>query len=347
MSFSAQILCWFDKNKRSLPWRNDKDPYQIWLSEIILQQTKVIQGLPYYNKFIHAFPTIKHLANASEDEVLKLWQGLGYYSRARNLHYTAKEIVKKYNSVFPKDYKTILKLKGIGPYTAAAITSFAYNLPYAVVDGNVIRLLSRYFGVQTSFDSSKGKKEFQLLAEELLIKEKAGKNNQAIMEFGALQCVPKSPNCSICPLQNECFAFNNNLVFQLPKRAKKLKIKKRFFDFLIITQNDKLFIQKRKKGIWKGLYQFPLIEHEDEKSEREIRTSDGWKKIFEKTRTKITKISFPIKHQLTHQTIYARFWHINTNSFLPKNTICIRKEELIQYPIPKLLEKYLKNIGMI
>ncbi len=162
MSFSAQILCWFDKNKRSLPWRNDKDPYQIWLSEIILQQTKVIQGLPYYNKFIHAFPTIKHLANASEDEVLKLWQGLGYYSRARNLHYTAKEIVKKYNSVFPKDYKTILKLKGIGPYTAAAITSFAYNLPYAVVDGNVIRLLSRYFGVQTSFDSSKGKKEFQL-----------------------------------------------------------------------------------------------------------------------------------------------------------------------------------------
>jgi|TARA_B110001454_G_C12716590_1_gene432827 A/G-specific adenine glycosylase len=347
MSFSAQILCWFDKNKRVLPWRNDKDPYQIWLSEIILQQTKVIQGLPYYNKFIHAFPTIKHLANSSEDEVLKLWQGLGYYSRARNLHYTAKEIVKKYNSVFPKDYKTILKLKGIGPYTAAAITSFAYNLPYAVVDGNVIRLLSRYFGIQTSFDSSKGKKEFQLLAEELLIKEKAGKNNQAIMEFGALQCVPKSPNCSICPLQNECFAFNNNLVFQLPKRAKKLKIKKRFFDFLIITQNDKLFIQKRKKGIWKGLYQFPLIEHEEVKSERIIKTSDTWRNMFEGATTTITKISPQIKHQLTHQTIYARFWHIDANILLPKNTNCIRKEELIQYPIPKLLEKYLKNIGII
>jgi len=347
MSFSEQILYWFDKNKRGLPWRKSKDPYRIWLSEIILQQTKVVQGLPYYQKFIHTFPTILHLAKSSENEVLKLWQGLGYYSRARNLHYTAKEIVKKYNGVFPKDYKTILKLNGIGPYTAAAIVSFAYNLPYAVVDGNVVRLLSRYFGIQTPFDSSAGKKEFQRLAQELLIKEKAGENNQAIMEFGALQCTPKSPNCIICPLQNECFAFNNNLINELPKKMKKLKIKNRYFDFLIINNKENLFIQKRKNGIWKGLYQFPLIEHEDEKSEREIRTSDGWKKIFKKTRTKITKISFPIKHQLTHQTIYARFWHINTNSFLPKNTICIRKGELIQYPIPKLLEKYLKNIGMI
>ncbi len=167
------------------------------------------------------------------------------------------------------------------------------------------------------------------------------------MEFGALQCVPKSPNCSICPLQNECFAFNNNLVFQLPKRAKKLKIKKRFFDFLIITQNDKLFIQKRKKGIWKGLYQFPLIEHEEVKSERIIKTSDTWRNMFEGATTTITKISPQIKHQLTHQTIYARFWHIDANILLPKNTDCIRKEELIQYPIPKLLEKYLKNIGII
>ena len=206
MNFSQQILEWYGKNKRSLPWRNSKNPYKIWLSEIILQQTKVAQGLPFYNKFILAFPTINDLANATENEVLNLWQGLGYYSRARNMHFTAKEIAERYNGIFPNDYKTILKLKGIGTYTAAAISSFAFNLPFAVVDGNVIRLLSRYFGIPTAFDSSKGKKEFQLLAQKLLIKKTAAEYNQGIMEFGALQCVPKSPNCSVCPLQNSCFA---------------------------------------------------------------------------------------------------------------------------------------------
>lgn len=200
MNFSQQILEWYGKNKRSLPWRNSKDPYKIWLSEIILQQTKVAQGLPFYNKFIFAFPTINDLANATENEVLNLWQGLGYYSRARNMHFTAKEITEKYNGIFPNDYTTILKLKGIGAYTAAAISSFAFNLLFAVVDGNVVRLLSRYFGISTAFDSAKGKKEFQLLAQKLLSKENSAEYNQAIMEFGALQCVPKSPNCNVCPL---------------------------------------------------------------------------------------------------------------------------------------------------
>ena len=347
MNFSQQILEWYSKNKRSLPWRNSKNPYKIWLSEIILQQTRVEQGLPYFKEFIAKFPKIELLAKASEDEVLKLWQGLGYYSRARNMHLTAKAIVEKFNGVFPKDYEKILKLKGIGPYTAAAICYFAYNLPYAVVDGNVIRVLSRYFGIKTPFDSSDGKKEFQLLAEELLIKEKAGENNQAIMEFGALQCRPKSPNCNVCPLQNTCFAFNNNLILELPKKAKKLKIRKRYFEFLIINENEKILIQKRKNGIWKGLYQFPLIENSVKKSERDIENSKTWKKLFKHNSIQILKISATIKHQLTHQTIFARFWHIDTKIQKVENSKYISKKELKNYPISRLLEKYLENIGMI
>ena len=347
MNFSQQILEWYGKNKRSLPWRKSKNPYKIWLSEIILQQTKVAQGLPFYNKFILAFPTIKHLANATENEVLNLWQGLGYYSRARNMHFTAKEIAEKYNGIFPNDYEIILKLKGIGTYTSAAISSFAFNLPFAVVDGNVIRLLSRYFGISTAFDSSKGKKEFQLLAQKLLIVETAAENNQAIMEFGALQCIPKSPNCSICPLQNSCFAFNHNLLADFPKKKKKIKIRKRYFEFLIISENEKILIQKRETGIWKGLYQFPLIENEEEKSETEICNSKDWENLFKEGYLNIINISPRIKHQLTHQTIFAQFWHIDAKITTIKNTISIQKKDLKNYPIPKLLEKYLEKIGMI
>jgi A/G-specific adenine glycosylase len=347
MNFSQQILEWYGKNKRSLPWRKSKNPYKIWLSEIILQQTKVAQGLPFYNKFILAFPTIKHLANATENEVLNLWQGLGYYSRARNMHFTAKEIAEKYNGIFPNDYEIILKLKGIGTYTAAAISSFAFNLPFAVVDGNVIRLLSRYFGISTAFDSSKGKKEFQLLAQKLLIVETAAENNQAIMEFGALQCIPKSPNCNICPLQNSCFAFNHNLLADFPKKKKKIKIRKRYFEFLIISENEKILIQKRETGIWKGLYQFPLIENEEEKSETEICNSKDWENLFKEGYLNIINISPRIKHQLTHQTIFAQFWHIDAKIPTIKNTISIQKKDLKNYPIPKLLEKYLEKIGMI
>ena len=347
MNFSQQILEWYGKNKRSLPWRNSKDPYKIWLSEIILQQTKVAQGLPFYNKFIFAFPTINDLANATENEVLNLWQGLGYYSRARNMHFTAKEITEKYNGIFPNDYTTILKLKGIGAYTAAAISSFAFNLLFAVVDGNVVRLLSRYFGISTAFDSAKGKKEFQLLAQKLLSKENSAEYNQAIMEFGALQCVPKSPNCNVCPLQNSCFAFNNNLLLYFPKKKKKIQIRKRYFEFLIISDKKKILIQKRKNGIWKGLYQFPLIENTEEKSEKEICASKNWGDLFKGVTANIIKISPRIKYKLTHQTIFAQFWHIDSKVPANKNTISIQKKDLKRYPIPKLLEKYLKKIGMI
>ncbi|MEE2700199.1 MAG: A/G-specific adenine glycosylase [Bacteroidota bacterium] len=346
MNFSQQIILWYDKNKRSLPWRNCTDPYKIWLSEIILQQTRVEQGLPYFNSFIERYPNVELLAETSEREVLKLWQGLGYYSRARNMHLTAKQVTEKYKGTFPNDYKKILALKGVGPYTAAAICSFAYNLPFSVVDGNVIRLLSRFFGIRTPYDSSEGKKTFKQLAQELLLIEKAGVNNQAIMEFGALQCKPKSPDCNLCPLQNSCYAFNNNMVADLPKKSKKLKIRKRYFEFFIINQNGGIHIEKRVNGIWKGLYQFPILENEVQKSEKDIENSREWKKLFAKT-TKILKISPIIKHQLTHQTIFARFWHVETKYAISKHFKCIGKNELKNYPIPRLLEKYLQNVGMI
>ena len=347
MQFSEQILNWYSLNKRDLPWRNNKDPYQIWISEIILQQTKVIQGLPYYKKFISVFPTIKHLANAKEDEVLKLWQGLGYYSRARNLCYTAKEIVEKYNCVFPKDYNNILRLKGIGPYTAAAIISFAYNLPHAVVDGNVIRLLSRYFGISSPLDTTKGKKKFQLLAQELLIRKESSNYNQAIMEFGSIQCTPRSPNCNICDLQNECFAFNNNQIHKLPVKKNKIKIRTRYFNFLIISKDNMYLIEKRQKGIWKGLYQFPVIEFNKRKTKKKIIESDKWRRLTIDPSININKVSRSFKHQLTHQTIYARFWHLSATNPIIQNANFILKEDLKNYPIPKLLEKYLKSIGII
>tara|TARA_B100000902_G_scaffold137256_1_gene135485 strand:- start:22804 stop:23844 length:1041 start_codon:yes stop_codon:yes gene_type:complete len=346
MCFSKQIVSWYHKNKRSLPWRNTKDPYKIWLSEIILQQTKIKQGLPYYKKFIISFPTIHDLANASENKVLNLWQGLGYYTRARNLHLTAKEISKKNDGLFPNEYKKIIKLKGVGAYTAAAIASFAFNLPFAVVDGNVIRVLSRFFGIIEPFDTVKGKKIFQKKAQELLDLNNVNIYNQSIMEFGALQCVPKSPDCAICQIKIRCFAFNHNKVTQLPIKKSKLIIKKRYINFLIICENDNILIQKRNNGIWKGLYQFPIIENNIEKAEGDISSSIEWNSLFNNNE-KILKISPIIKHKLSHQLILARFWHIKSKHNINNNIISIAKEDIDKYPIPRLIEKYLENNEMI
>ncbi len=346
MYFSKQIVSWYHKNKRSLPWRKTKDPYKIWLSEIILQQTKIKQGLPYYKKFIISFPTIHDLANASENKVLNLWQGLGYYTRARNLHLTAKEISKKNDGLFPNTYKKIIKLKGVGTYTAAAIASFAFNLPFAVVDGNVIRVLSRFFGIIEPFDTVKGKKIFQKKAQELLDLNNVNIYNQAIMEFGALQCVPKSPDCAICQIKIRCFAFNQNKVTQLPIKKSKLIIKKRYINFLIICENDNILIQKRNNGIWKGLYQFPIIESNIEKAEGDISSSIEWNSLFNNNE-KILKISPIIKHKLSHQLIFARFWHIKSKHNINNNIISIAKEDIDKYPIPRLIEKYLENNEMI
>ncbi len=275
MNFSNKLVSWYKVNKRDLPWRNTTNAYYIWLSEIILQQTRVEQGLPYYLAFLKAYPKIQHLANASEDDVLKRWQGLGYYSRARNLHFTAKYITSNYGGEFPNDYQKILKLKGVGPYTAAAITSFAFGLPYAVVDGNVIRVLSRIFGINTPFDSAIGKKQFQELAQELLIKESSWLYNQAIMEFGAIQCKPKLPDCSICPMQGSCEAYNNNTITELPVRSKKIKVRNRFLYFLMIEKKKGIYLGKRESGIWQGLYEFPFLEFSERLNEKELISSKG------------------------------------------------------------------------
>jgi A/G-specific adenine glycosylase len=240
MNFSNKLVSWYQVNKRDLPWRNTANAYYIWLSEIILQQTRVAQGMPYYLSFVKAYPKIEDLANAPEDEVLKMWQGLGYYSRARNLHFTAKDIAANYGGKFPNDYQKILKLKGVGTYTAAAITSFAFDLPYAVVDGNVVRALSRIFGINTPFDTTIGKKQFKELTQELLIKENPSVYNQAIMEFGAMQCKPKSPDCSVCPMRDFCEAYNNNTIAELPVKSKKIKVKNRFLHFLMIEKWGKV-----------------------------------------------------------------------------------------------------------
>ncbi len=260
MSFSKTLITWYLDNKRDLPWRKTKDPYHIWLSEIMLQQTRVAQGLPYFLAFTEAFPTVFDLAKADEEKVLKLWQGLGYYSRARNLHATAKYISEELSGNFPNNYKDLLKLKGIGEYTAAAIASFSFKECVPVVDGNVYRVLSRYFDIETDIASSGAKKEFTQLASELIDKKKPELFNQAIMEFGALQCVPKSPDCNSCPLDNSCLALAKNKVSQLPIKLKKQKITNRFFNYLLVIDNkNQAIINKRtQKGIWHNLYEFPF-----------------------------------------------------------------------------------------
>ncbi len=274
MNFSKALISWYLQNQRDLPWRKTVNPYNIWLSEIMLQQTRVAQGLPYYLSFIEAFPTVHDLANAEEEKVLKLWQGLGYYSRARNLHATAKFVSKELKGNFPNSYKELLKLKGVGEYTAAAIASISFNENVAVVDGNVFRVLARYFGVEQDISDSKSKKTFQELANSLVPKNNAANFNQAIMEFGAIQCTPKSPDCNNCIFNKSCFALQKKKVNQLPIKTKKTKIKDRFLNYVIVKDSDaKFLIEKRtENGIWKNLFQFPLIETEKPLKDDKITT---------------------------------------------------------------------------
>jgi len=347
-TFSSTIINWYNKNKRNLPWRDTTDPYKIWLSEIILQQTRVAQGLSYYLKFVEHYPTIQHLASAPQDDVLKLWQGLGYYSRARNLHFAAKQVVSNFNGIFPINYNDIIKLKGVGEYTAAAISSFASNHPQAVVDGNVYRVLARYYGIELAINGNPAKKYFNQLANEILDKKNAGIHNQAIIEFGALQCVPVSPNCGICPFNNSCEAFIKNKVTQLPFKEKKLKIKQRFFNYFIIKHNNQTFIQKRSEGdIWQGLYQFPLIETDSEKSVEEILKNENLILFFPSNNFTVTYVSNPIKHVLTHQHIFCKFFEIEiknvTNKSALKSYLNIDIDRLKNYAIPRLIDRYLQQ----
>lgn len=347
-SYIPDILAnWYIENKRDLPWRGTIDPYQIWISEIILQQTRVNQGLDYYLRFIERFPTVKTLAEAHEEEVLNYWQGLGYYSRARNLHKAAQQIMHDFRGTFPTDYENIKSLKGIGDYTAAAISSFAYGLPYAVVDGNVYRVLSRIFGIDTAIDSGTGKKEFQQLATEILPKKKAAIHNQAIMEFGALQCVPVSPNCIICPFQNSCVANATENVMNLPVKSKKTKIRKRYFNYLYVTFNDSTFLQKRvDKDVWQHLYEFPLIETDCLIDIDNLTKNEEFSKLFsEVNNVDIKRPSRTYKHVLSHQHIFAQFFEIQITEISKKiqQLTNIELKTIDDYPVSRLMELFIED----
>ncbi|MCW3083266.1 MAG: A/G-specific adenine glycosylase [Bacteroidetes bacterium] len=345
--FSSIITQWYRANKRDLPWRNTNDAYLIWLSEIILQQTRVDQGMAYYLKFAREFPTVKHLAEAENDTVMKLWQGLGYYSRARNLHTAAKMVNADFKGKFPSEYAEILSLKGVGEYTAAAISSFAFNKPHAVVDGNVYRVLARVFGIETPIDSTTGKKEFNALANELLDKKDPGTHNQAIMEFGAMMCKPVNPDCPVCPMKNHCYAFAKKVVAELPVKSKKTKVRNRYFNYIVLDHKGSTVINKREaKDIWTNLYDFPLLETEMELQEEEFLKSAGWKKLLGKNKFTIRSVSPYYKHILSHQKIFARFWEIETEAVLekiiPANAIVIKQKDLEKYAVPRLIENYLE-----
>lgn len=372
--FTENLLIWNSEiNTRTMPWKGEKNPYRIWLSEIILQQTRVEQGWPYYERFVAAYPTVTDLANAADDEVFRLWQGLGYYARCRNMLAAARSITHTYNGNFPNTYDAILDLKGIGAYTAAAIASFAFNLPHAVLDGNVYRVLARYFGIQTPTDSTDGKKEFTALAGELLDKTKPAAYNQAIMDFGAVVCKPQSPDCTVCPLSLQCVAYNSGRISELPVKTKKLVIKQRFFYYIILIYDKQVFIRKRtEKDIWQNLHEFILVEMPGPVSQAELLESDAFREIMPgldisylhdtsngllaadpgsaRSLTGVTfeiqGLSSPFKQQLTHQTIFAQFLTIRASGkkapVLPGYQL-VPQSLLNDYAFPKTIVSYLER----
>lgn len=343
MEFSNAVIKWYTQNKRDLPWRNTQSPYFIWLSEIMLQQTRVAQGLPYFNAFVAAFPTVFDLAQAEEEQVLKLWQGLGYYSRARNLHATAKIVATEYQGVFPTNYADLLRLKGIGEYTAAAIASFSYNEPVAVVDGNVFRVLSRYFNVALDISEGKNKKEFQKLAHEILPKNNAALYNQAIMEFGALQCVPKNPNCQTCILASTCAGLQYKKVDLLPIKSKKTKVIARYFNYLIVQdQEDKVVVHKREgKGIWENLYEFTLVETAELIDEISFMTQLKGTHFFGQKASDIYLLSSElIQHKLSHQHLYIRFYGLKFDHKIPEAKT---REEIQKLPFPIVIHNFMQS----
>lgn len=336
MNFADTLIAWYEEHKRDLPWRNTQNPYLIWLSEIILQQTRVKQGLPYFQKFVEAYPSIHDLAQAPEEEVFRLWQGLGYYSRAKNMLHTAKIIVEQYAGEFPSSFKELLSLKGVGKYTAAAIASFAFGEDVAVLDGNVFRVLARYKGSFTNIASNEGHKEFFDLAQKMLPKGKSAAYNQAIMEFGALHCTPQKPNCMFCPLKHTCYAYQHQVQQELPLKITKITTKERFFLYQVLHFKDKIALRKRQAGdIWENLYDFHLVEL-DAQNDLENQKADNFQKI-----------SKTFKHQLTHQTLWIRFAHV----YLQESDLSKFNEQLQWYspkeiaalPKPILIANYLEK----
>ena len=336
---SKTLINWYSSNKRDLPWRNTRNPYYIWLSEIILQQTQVNQGLPYYYKFVKHYPSVFELAKAPEDDVLKLWQGLGYYSRARNLHHTAKSIVNELDGNFPETYNELIKLKGIGDYTASAIASICFKESTPVLDGNVYRLVARYYGIEVPINTGKAQKEFKKILHEIIDKDNPAEFNQAIMEFGSKQCKPQSPDCSICPFNNGCYALSKKKIQELPVKLKPNKTKKRYFNYLVyLSEDNKTVLEKREgKDIWQNLYQFPLIETEKSLS---IKSLDEY----------LNKISIKdvylfnkevVVHKLSHQHLYVKFWIIRSTEL--KKGIPI--SGIKKYPVPILIGNFIDSFN--
>ena len=350
--FTKRLIAWYAQHKRALPWRKARDPYKIWLSEVILQQTRVVQGLPYYERFVTAYPTVQDLAAASEEEILHLWQGLGYYSRARNLHKCSRYVVEKLGGVFPKSYHELLPLPGIGPYTAAAIASIAYDEPIAVVDGNVYRVLARLFGLQDDIASPAGQKVFQKLASSLIPSQSPGHYNEALMEFGALQCVPQQPRCHTCPFQNDCIAFQQKTQHLLPIKQRRVKVKERYLYYLLIHANDCVYVKQRKeKDIWHGLYDFYLIE-----------SASAVKHFYDlkdpllphlKAHVLTVKTDTPsLRHQLTHQRLHLHFFHVHaTSRFLKEAEHILQQAKMIPHahsalhklPFPRAIHRFFEQ----
>ena len=342
------LINWYTENQRNLPWRHEPTPYQVWLSEVILQQTRVNQGIDYYLRFVERWPSVTDLANASEEEVLKMWQGLGYYSRARNLYKCAKQVVEQYGGQFPSDFERLKKLPGIGSYTAAAIASIAFNLPHAVVDGNVYRVLARLYDLDLPINNNEGKKLFNQIADELLYRKQSGLHNQALMEFGALHCTPQNPNCMCCPLQVNCLAFAHQTVIQRPVKLQKTNVFTRYFNYLVIRLKDKIYLHKRNDNdIWRNLYDFPCIESGHPMTIEEVIASEEFKQLIENKPYAINKVSPIFTHKLTHRIIQAQFIEIILEKKLlqieTKDLFLTRETDLGIFPIPRLIDLYLNT----
>lgn len=346
--FSSKIVEWYNLHKRSLPWRNTKDPYKIWLSEIMLQQTRVRQGLPYYKKFVSEFPTVHALAAAPLQNVLRLWQGLGYYTRARNLHACAKEVVHKYNGKFPNTVEELKSLPGIGDYTAAAIASISFNKPVAVVDGNVFRVLARVFGCETPINRPEGKKYFSSLANTLINNDQPASYNQAVMEFGALHCTPKNPQCTECVFKSGCMAFNHDLQAVLPVKIQNKKNRRRHFNYFVVKKGNSLLLNHRNgKDIWHGLYDFYLIETGRSVKPETLLQKDAFLKTL--TFTSVTTSTL-YKHILSHQTIFSKMTLVELSerpSSLPKSLKFYSFKKIPDLPKPVLISRFLHDFRIL
>jgi len=339
-----KLISWYRKNARELPWRETRDPFKIWLSEIILQQTRVEQGRPYYERFVQEFPDIRALADSKEEKVLRLWQGLGYYSRARNLHKAARQVRDLHGGNFPDTHPEILALPGVGDYTAAAIGSFAFGLVHPVVDGNVYRFLSRLFHVDTPIDSTAGKKEFKAIAEELILGAPPDEFNQAIMEFGATWCVPSNPDCTRCPFRTDCQALKSSAVERLPVKAKKQKVRDRYFNYLVVRDGTSVFLRQRTgKDIWRHLWEFPVIESSRALNPEKLLRLASEQLPVDHLQMKGSRHS--AKHQLSHQTLHAEFYEFTVvrKTVFPEDWKRVSARRLNEYPLPRLIERYLSE----